>query len=62
MSKVIYEDRIGKTANLVVACDGVIFDRAKDKVLLTQRTDNGQWCFPGGRMEPGESVSECCVR
>ena len=23
--------------------------------------DNGQWCLPGGRMEPGESVSECCA-
>ena len=62
MSKAIYGDRIGKTANLVVACDGVIFDIFKSKMLLTRRIDNGQWCLPGGRMEPGESVSECCVR
>ena len=32
------------------------------KVLLTQRTDNGRWCLPGGRLDPGESVEECCVR
>ena len=62
MSKAIYGDRIGKTANLVVACDGVIFDIFKSKMLLTRRIDNGKWCLPGGRMEPGESVSECCVR
>lgn len=62
MSKTIYGERIGRTANLVVACDGVIFDIAKNKMLLTQRIDNGQWCLPGGRMEPGESVSECCIR
>jgi ADP-ribose pyrophosphatase YjhB (NUDIX family) len=62
MSKIIYGERIGKTAELVVACDGVIFDSTKTKILLTQRADNGQWCLPGGRMESGESASECCVR
>ena len=25
------------------------------RILLTRRTDNGQWCLPGGRMELGES-------
>ena len=62
MSKIVYGKRIGKTAELVVACDGVIFDSTKTKMLLTQRADNGQWCLPGGRMESGESASECCVR
>ncbi len=62
MSKIVYGERIGKTAELVVACDGVIFDSTKTKMLLTQRADNGQWCLPGGRMESGESASECCVR
>jgi ADP-ribose pyrophosphatase YjhB (NUDIX family) len=31
-------------------------------VLLTRRTDNGRWCLPGGRMDPGESLAETCVR
>jgi len=62
MSKIIYGERIGKTAKLVVACDGVIFDSTRSKILLTQRADNRQWCLPGGRMEPGESASECCAR
>ena len=62
MSRIIYGERIGRTADLFVACDGVIFDSTKRKMLLTQRMDNGQWCLPGGRMEPGESASECCAR
>ena len=61
MSKIIYGERIGKTTPLVVACDRVIFDGTKHKILLTKRTDNGEWCLPGGKMEPGESASECCV-
>ena len=61
MCKIIYGERIGKTTPLVVACDGVIFDGTKHKILLTKRTDNGEWCLPGGKMEPGESASECCV-
>ena len=39
----------------------MIFDGAKHKILLTKKTDNGEWCLPGGKMEPGESASECCV-
>ena len=31
-------------------------------ILLVQRADDGTWCLPGGRMEFGESVSECARR
>lgn len=31
-------------------------------MLLTRRDDDGQWCVPGGYMEPGESVTEACAR
>ena len=55
-------ERIAKNAQLQVGCAVVIFDDAREKVLLTQRTDNGQWCLPSGRMDPGESVSEAAVR
>ena len=55
MSKIIYGERIGKTATLIVACDGVIFDSTRGKIFLTQREDNRQWCLPGGKMEPGET-------
>ena len=52
----IYGDRIGKLGRLVPACDAVIFNSTGEKVLLTRRTDNGQWCLPS------ESASECCAR
>jgi ADP-ribose pyrophosphatase YjhB (NUDIX family) len=58
----IYDDRIGNLAKLVPTCDAVIFDSTRQSVLLTRRTDNGQWCLPGGRMDPGEDAAECCVR
>ena len=58
----LYSDRIGKQGRLVPACDAVIFDATREKVLLTRRSDNGQWCLPGGSMDPGESASECCAR
>ena len=57
-----YGDRIGKQGRLVPACDAVIFDATREKVLLTRRSDNGQWCLPGGSMDPGESAPECCAR
>lgn len=40
----------------------IIFNAAREKVLLTKRSDNGRWCLPGGRMDPGESAVEACVR
>lgn len=58
----IYGERIGKLAILTPACSAVIFDATRRSVLLTQRSDNGQWCLPGGAMDPGESPVECCAR
>jgi 8-oxo-dGTP pyrophosphatase MutT (NUDIX family) len=58
----IYGERIGKIAQLIPACTAVIFDPTRQSVLLTRRSDNGQWCLPGGAMDPGESASECCAR
>ena len=62
MSKLIFGERIGQGAQLRVGSAAVIFDPTRQKVLLTQRTDNGRWCLPGGMMEPGESAAEGCVR
>jgi len=55
-------DRIGRLARISFACSAQIFDRTGEQVLLTRRRDNGRWCLPGGRMEPGESAAEACVR
>lgn len=60
--KVVYGERIGKQGKILVGCSAVIFDETRQKVLLTRRADNRQWCLPGGHMEPGESATETCVR
>src|SRR3954451_342718 len=62
VAKLIFGDRIGKLATLKVGSAAVIFDATRERVLLTQRTDNGRWCLPGGGVEPGESAAEACAR
>jgi 8-oxo-dGTP pyrophosphatase MutT (NUDIX family) len=62
MARVISGDRIGKQARLAVGCSATIFDSARQRVLLTRRADDGRWCVPGGYMEPGESLTEACMR
>ena len=34
----------------------------ENNVLLLQKPRRGWWVAPGGKMEPGESVKEACVR
>jgi 8-oxo-dGTP pyrophosphatase MutT (NUDIX family) len=62
MAKLIQGERAGKRGTLSTGASAIIFDAAREKVLLTRRTDNGRWCLPGGRMEPGESAAETCAR
>jgi 8-oxo-dGTP pyrophosphatase MutT (NUDIX family) len=31
-------------------------------VLMIRRTDNGNWAFPGGGVDLGESVAQAAVR
>ena len=62
MSKLIYGNRIGKTAILSPSATAIILDEAGEKILLTRRSDNGRWCLPGGAMDPGESAQEACIR
>ncbi|MBI3172120.1 MAG: NUDIX domain-containing protein [Chloroflexi bacterium] len=62
MSQVIYGERLGREGKIRVGCSATIFDAAHEKVLLTQRADNGRWCLPGGGLDPGESVEEACIR
>ena len=59
-----YEDgeRIGRTAQIKIGSSAVILDETRRKILLTRRTDNDRWCLPGGAMDAGESLEECCVR
>ena len=61
-TQVVIGDRIGKEGKLRLGCSAVLFGDDRKKVLLTRRTDNGQWCLPGGMIDPGESVTEGCER
>ena len=61
MTQVLYGDRLGKQGKIRLGCSAAIFDE-QGRVLLTKRTDNGQWCLPSGGLEPGESVAEACER
>ncbi len=62
MTQVLYGPRLGKEGVLRLGCSAIIFDAKREKVLLTQRADNGRWCLPGGQVESGESVAEACER
>ena len=57
-----YGDRVGKEGSIRLGCSAVIFDETKQKVLLTERADNKQWCLPSGGVDPGETVEETCIR
>lgn len=61
MTKIIYGDRIAKQGKIRLGCSAAIFDE-QERVLLTKRRDNSQWCLPSGGVEPGESVAEACER
>jgi 8-oxo-dGTP pyrophosphatase MutT (NUDIX family) len=61
MTQVLYGDRLGREGTIRLGCSAAIFDD-QGRVLLTKRSDNGQWCLPGGAVESGESVAEACER
>ena len=61
MTQVLYGERISRQGKIRLGCSAAIFDE-QGRIFLTRRTDNGQWCLPGGGMEPGESVTEACER
>lgn len=61
-TRVIEGERVGKQGRIRAACSAAIFDASHERILLTRRTDNGLWCLPGGKIDPGENVSEACTR
>ena len=61
-TKVTRGERLGRQGRIRTGCSAIIFDAAREKILLTRRTDNGLWCLPGGGIDPGESAAEACER
>lgn len=62
MATLVHGERVGKTAKLSLAVSGFVFTANLGKVLLVRRTDNGRWCLPSGRIEPGETCEEAVAR
>ena len=62
MTTILVGERVGKRGRIRLGCSAVLFDPAMEQVLLTRRADNGQWCLPGGAIDPGETVTEACGR
>lgn len=50
-----------KPNSLVPAC-GVLTVDGQSRVLLQRRRDTGQWAIPMGKMELGETPSQCAIR
>jgi len=55
-----YGERIGATATLGIGAAVAVHDG--DRLLLTRRSDNGEWCLPGGGMDAGERPAETAER
>ena len=47
--------------SILPSTNGVVFN-ARGEVLLQQRSDNGYWALPGGRVDIGESVEQGAIR
>ncbi|WP_043624799.1 NUDIX domain-containing protein [Nonomuraea candida] len=50
-----------KANSLVPACGTLAVDGA-GRILMQRRRDTGQWALPMGKMEIGETPSQCAVR
>ncbi len=61
MTQVFYGPGLGREGKLRLGTSAIIFNN-EGKFLLTKRSDNGQWCLPGGAVESGESLAEACER
>lgn len=49
---------------VVLTVDAVIADREGRVLVMERGTDpfRGTWVFPGGLVDPGETVEEACIR
>lgn len=54
--------KIDTNQELIFVGTGIILIDTNNKILISQRADNGEWSIPGGSLELGESLEECIVR
>lgn len=50
------------TQDVIFVGTGVILIDNNSRILLACRTDNNEWCLPGGSLEVGETLQKCIVR
>ena len=56
-----YDDPDAPAANSIRPSAGAFVQR-DGKILLIQRSDNGNWSMPGGAQDPGESLTRTAIR
>ena len=56
------DDPAAPPANSVVPSANVIVVDDQQRILMIERTDNGNWAVPGGGMDIGESLVTTAVR
>jgi 8-oxo-dGTP pyrophosphatase MutT (NUDIX family) len=54
-------DELGQRLLLLPGVTAVVFDD-RQRVLLAERSDNGEWALIAGVMDPGEQPAETAVR
>ena len=52
---------IGHDLIIGVGC-GILIENDKGQLLLQKRSDNGQWCIPGGALDAGETYEQAAKR
>lgn len=57
-----YNDPSAPAPNSLVPAAGILAVDDEGQLLLQRRRDTGQWAIPMGRMELGETPTECAVR
>lgn len=63
MGRVEYlNDPAAPKANTLVPACGVLAADEQGRILLQRRRDTGQWALPMGKMEIGETPTQCAVR
>ncbi len=57
---ILGENRFDTYTQTRVACRGIV---ARDgEILMSYEANTDQWFIPGGGLEAGESLDQCCIR